>query len=180
MGDKRVKFSEEDSLISTTTAESHITYYNDDFSRVAGYEKGELLDKPHNIIRHEDMPKAAFGQLWEYIQSGKSWMGIVKNKCKGSGYYWVSAFVTPIIGEDGKVKEYQSVRTQPSDEQISRAAKLYKRLKKGNAPIRRIRWLNLIMMMAIVEVLLLVGVALQAMPTLLASGLLISFVIIYP
>ena len=178
MADERVKFSEEDSLISTTNADSHITYYNDDFSRVAGYEKDELLSKPHNIIRHEDMPKAAFGQLWSYIQSGKSWMGLVKNKCKDSGYYWVSAFVTPIIGEDGKVKEYQSVRTQPSDEQISRAVKLYKRLKKGSAPVRRMQWFNLMMIIGAVEVLLLAGLVLEAIPTLLAGGSLISFVII--
>jgi len=178
MEGERVKFSEEDSLISTTTADSHITYYNDDFSRVAGYEKNELLNKPHNIIRHEDMPKAAFGQLWSYIQSGKSWMGLVKNKCKGSGYYWVSAFVTPIIGEDGEVKEYQSVRTQPSDEQISRAMKLYKRLKKGSVPVRRMQWLNLMMIIAVIEVLLLAGVVLEAIPTLLAGGALIGFVMI--
>jgi len=177
MEDERVKFSEEDSLISTTTADSHITYYNDDFSRVAGYEKGELLNKPHNIIRHDDMPKAAFGQLWSYIQSGKSWMGIVKNKCKGSGHYWVSAFVTPIIGEDGEVKEYQSVRTQPSDQQISRAAKLYKRLKKGSVSTRRIQWLNLILIIAAIEISLLTCLVLGVIPLLVISGALISFVV---
>ncbi len=94
MSDERVRFSDSDSLISTTTADSHITYCNEDFCRIAGYEEEELLGKPHNVIRHSDMPKPAFGQLWEYIQSGKSWMGLVKNKCKGTGHYWVSAFVT--------------------------------------------------------------------------------------
>jgi methyl-accepting chemotaxis protein len=171
MEDKRVKFSKEDSLISTTTADSHITYYNDDFSRIAGYDKKELLNKPHNIIRHEDMPKAAFGQLWSYIQSGKSWMGIVKNRCKNSGHYWVSAFVTPIIGKDGKVKEYQSVRTQPDDEQISRAVKLYQRLKKGNVPVRRMQWLNVILGLTVIQVLLLTGLIFASIPTIIFAEL---------
>ncbi len=69
-------------------------------------------------------------------------MGVVKNRCKGEGHYWVSAFVTPIIGRDGKVFEYQSVRTQPSDEQISRTSELYKKLRAGDVKIRRKQWLN--------------------------------------
>ncbi|WP_413283388.1 methyl-accepting chemotaxis protein [Vibrio sp. MA40-2] len=143
MLDERVKYSDADSLISTTTADSHITYCNDEFCRVAQYEQKELIGKPHNIIRHIDMPKAAFGQLWEYIQSGKSWMGLVKNKCKGSGHYWVSAFVTPILDDDGNVYEYQSVRTQPSDEQIERASSLYAKIKKDSKPSKRIKWMSI-------------------------------------
>ncbi len=142
MSDQRVRYSDSDSLISTTTPSSHITYCNEDFCRIAGFEEEELLEKPHNIIRHSDMPKAAFGQLWGYIQSGNSWMGLVKNRCKTDGHYWVSAFVTPIMGRDGKVYEYQSVRTQPTDEQISRAEKLYAKLRAGNVKIRRMQWLN--------------------------------------
>ncbi|QFT35244.1 Aerotaxis receptor [Vibrio sp. THAF191c] len=76
--DERVQYSEYDNLISTTAPSSHITYCNEDFCRVAGYEEEELLGKPHNVIRHADMPKAAFGQLWSYIQSGDSWMGLVQ------------------------------------------------------------------------------------------------------
>ncbi|MDB1124227.1 methyl-accepting chemotaxis protein [Vibrio algarum] len=144
MSDERVKYSEMDSLISTTTKDSHITYCNEDFCQVAGYSAEELKGQPHNVIRHEDMPKAAFGQLWAYIQSGKSWMGLVKNKCKGSGHYWVSAFVTPIMDKNGNVYEYQSVRTQPTDEQISRAEALYKKLKSGSVTPRRIHWLTLV------------------------------------
>lgn len=142
MSDDRVRYSDSDSLISTTTPSSHITYCNEDFCRVAGFQEEELLEKPHNVIRHPDMPKAAFGQLWEYIQSGKSWMGIVKNRCKDTGHYWVSAFVTPITNRDGSVFEYQSVRTQPTDEQIQRATKLYEKLRNGKASIRRKQWLN--------------------------------------
>lgn len=164
MADDRVKYSQNENLISTTNEDSYITYCNEDFCRVAGYEESELLNKPHNAIRHDDMPKAAFEQLWTYIQSGKSWMGLVKNRCKGSGHYWVSAFVTPIIGKDGQIHEYQSVRTQPEDEQVSRASSLYQRLKKGSVSTRRLQWLNIILITMVIQFL---GLALSVvMPTL--------------
>jgi len=141
--DNRVQYSDDDNLISTTTSESYITYCNDDFSKVAGYKEDELLGKPHNVIRHEDMPKEAFAQLWQYIQSGQSWMGLVKNRCKEKGHYWVSAFVTPIKDSDGNVYEYQSVRYQPTDEQITRAKSLYSAIKKGKQPKKRKYWFRI-------------------------------------
>jgi methyl-accepting chemotaxis protein len=155
MTDDRVEYSEDDNLISTTKEDSHITYCNEDFCRVAGYKESEILNKPHNVIRHDDMPKAAFEQLWSYIKSGKSWMGLVKNRCKGSGHYWVSAFVTPIIGKDGKVHEYQSVRTRPDEEQISRASSLYQGLTKGRTSARRIQWLHIIPAIMAIQVIVL-------------------------
>lgn len=165
MTDERVRYSDSDSLISTTTADSHITYCNEDFCRVAGYEEHELLNKPHNVIRHDDMPKEAFAQLWQYIQSGKSWMGLVKNQCKNTGHYWVSAFVTPIKGRDGKIYEYQSVRTQPSDEQINRAFSLYKKIKAGKATVRRIHWLKVMMGAAIAQIAVLVSLLMELVST---------------
>ena len=141
MNDNRVRYSDKDSLISTTTPTSHITYCNVDFCQVSGFDEQELLDKPHNVIRHPEMPKAAFAQLWHYIQSGNSWMGLVKNRCKTPGHYWVSAFVTPIRNDNGEIEEYQSVRTQPTDEQISRAKKLYAKIQKGKATPLRCQWL---------------------------------------
>ncbi len=76
------------SFISTTDRSSYITYANQVFCDIAEYEQEELLGNPHNLVRHKDMPKAAFGQLWSYIENGKSWMGIVKNKCKSNKHYW--------------------------------------------------------------------------------------------
>jgi len=149
--DERVRYSENDNLISTTSPSSHITYCNEDFCRVAGYEQKELLGKPHNIIRHEDMPKAAFRQLWDYIQSGQSWMGLVKNRCKKRGHYWVSAFVTPIRGKDGKIYEYQSVRTQPNDEQIARAQTLYQGLKENKMTSKRVTWMKLLALIFVLQ-----------------------------
>jgi len=119
------------SFISTTDRSSYITYANQVFCDIAEYDQQELLDNPHNIVRHADMPKAAFGQLWSYIQQGKSWMGIVKNKCKSNKHYWVSAFVTPIKDENGEIIEYQSVRSKPSAEQVKRAQSLYSDINAG-------------------------------------------------
>jgi aerotaxis receptor len=170
MSDERVRYSNSDSLISTTTAESHITYCNDDFSRVSGYKEDELLGKPHNVIRHNDMPKLAFGQLWQYIRSGKSWMGLVKNRCKGQGHYWVSAFVTPILDKDGKVFEYQSVRTQPTDEQISRAKTLYARMQNGAVAVKRINWSLLASLLVIVQLLFITLAALGILSSMVSLG----------
>lgn len=126
-------YPKESNLISTTDPSSHITYANSVFCEVAGYQQNELVDEPHNIVRHKDMPKAAFAQLWQYIQSGQSWMGLVKNQCKDDGHYWVSAFVTPIKDENGNVIEYQSVRSKPEPEQINRADELYKKINQGKS-----------------------------------------------
>ncbi|WP_059122636.1 methyl-accepting chemotaxis protein [Vibrio sp. MEBiC08052] len=173
MTDKRVSFSEHDSLISTTSPDSHITDCNADFCRIAGYQQTELLGKPHNVIRHHDMPRAAFSQLWEYIQSGKSWMGLVKNQCKNSGHYWVSAFVTPIMGKDGKIYEYQSVRTQPTDEQISRATSLYQRLKKGPVTIRRIPWFSLLLGVTFIQLATLLAFAFKLFSLPITLGVML-------
>jgi len=153
MTDERITFSETESLISTTSSESHITYCNDAFCQVAGYTAEELNGKPHNTIRHKDMPKAAFGQLWTYIQSGKNWMGLVKNQCKEGGHYWVSAFVTPIKDKNGQIYEYQSVRTKPTEEQISRAEKVYKVLNTGPIKIIRKKWMDWSVWLGVVTII---------------------------
>ncbi|EKO3941859.1 methyl-accepting chemotaxis protein [Vibrio fluvialis] len=114
-------YPENISFISTTQPSSHITYANEAFCDVAEYELDEMLAQPHNMVRHPEMPKAAFEQLWQYLNQGKSWMGIVKNRCKGPRHYWVSAFVTPIKDAQGNIVEHQSVRSKPSKEQVARA-----------------------------------------------------------
>ncbi|CAM3573327.1 Aerotaxis receptor [Vibrio aerogenes CECT 7868] len=171
MSDERVRYSDKDSLISTTTPSSHITYCNEDFCQISGFTEEELLDEPHNVIRHPDMPKAAFAQLWDYIQSGKSWMGMVKNKCKEKGnYYWVSAFVTPIKNENGEVYEYQSVRTQPSDEQINRATSLYAKMQRNKATVKRFSWLNCASALVILQLIVLLTGFLNLAPSSLILG----------
>ncbi|MGF1910839.1 methyl-accepting chemotaxis protein [Vibrio kasasachensis] len=127
-------YSHSVNLISTTDPSSYVTYANHDFCDIAGYREEELIGKPHNVVRHKDMPKAAFEQMWSYLKAGKSWMGLVKNQCTDEQHYWVSAFVTPIKDAEGNIIEFQSVRSKPDSEQVNRASTLYKKLREGKKP----------------------------------------------
>jgi methyl-accepting chemotaxis protein len=131
---KEQHFSAEQILLSTTDLDSTIKYANKHFCDIAGYSYQELAGNPHNIVRHSDMPQAAFKDLWGNIQGGQSWMGPVKNRCKNGDYYWVNAFVTPIKDQDGKVFEYQSVRTKPERAVVERAANVYNEINAGKTP----------------------------------------------
>ena len=84
-------------LISTTDLKGNITYANQEFCDVAGYSQEELLGQPHNIVRHPDLPAAAFADLWQNLNQDKPWIGMVKNRCKNGDYYWVDAYATPIL-----------------------------------------------------------------------------------
>jgi PAS domain S-box-containing protein len=125
---KEQLFPESDILLSTTDLDSRVKYANKKFCDIAGFKLEEMVGKPHNLVRHPDMPKAAFGDMWSYIQSGRSWMGPVKNRCQNGDYYWVNAYVTPIKDTHGKVFEYQSVRTKPDQEVVKRATEVYKKI----------------------------------------------------
>lgn len=127
-------FSTSEILLSTTDLNSRIKYANADFCDIAGYSLDELVDNPHNKVRHPDMPKAAFTDLWSTIQQGNSWMGPVKNRCKNGDYYWVNAFVTPIRDEAGNIFEYQSVRTVLDKEIKDRANIVYSKLNQKKTP----------------------------------------------
>ena len=121
-------------LISTTDLKGRITSINEAFIRVSGYSREELLGKNHNIVRHPEMPTAAFQNMWGDLKTGKHWMGLVKNRCKNGDFYWVDAFVTPIV-ENTKVVGYESVRVKASDERIKAAEKTYTRLNKSSAKL---------------------------------------------
>lgn len=127
-------FSSSAILLSTTDIKGNVTYANPDFCDIAGFELSELTGKPHNIVRHPDMPGAAFANLWSTIEEGKSWMGPVKNRCKNGDHYWVNAYVTPIKDKTGKTIEYQSVRTSQEPDVIDRAEVLYQQLNQGKTP----------------------------------------------
>lgn len=115
-------------LVSTTNLKGVITYCNDAFCRVAEYTNEELIGQNHNIVRHNDMPKGAFGDMWARLKQGKAWRGMVKNSTKSGRYYWVDAYVTPIY-EHNQVVGYQSVRVKPKREWVDIAAKAYKSMK---------------------------------------------------
>jgi len=124
-------YSPSANILSTTDIKGHVTYANEDFLKICGFCNEELIGKNHNIVRHPDMPPAAFKMLWQRLKKGGSWMGIVKNRCKNGDHYWVDAYVTP-IEKQGKITEYQSVRRKPNKEHVSRAESLYQKLKRPN------------------------------------------------
>ncbi len=114
-------------IVSETDKDGIILYANADFCKIAGYTKDELINNPHNIVRHFDMPKAAFKDLWNTIQSEKIWNGIVKNKTKSGGFYWVNATAFQSKDSEGNTR-YISVRVKPTDEEINSAKALYETL----------------------------------------------------
>lgn len=122
-------------IITHTDPTSRITYANQGFLRSSGYSLEEVLGKPQNLIRHPDMPREVFADLWATIRSGKPWTGLVKNRRKDGRYYWVRANVTPII-QSGRIVGYMSVRVKPTREEIQRAEALYRDIRAGRSSIR--------------------------------------------
>jgi aerotaxis receptor len=115
-------------ILSTTDLTSAITYANDDFIQISGYTRDELLGTPHHLLRHPDMPAQAFAHMWQTLKRGRSWMGLVKNRCKNGDHYWVSAFVTPVT-QNGVAVEYQSVRTRADARLVAAAERAYAQLR---------------------------------------------------
>lgn len=120
-------------LVTTTDLQGVITYANDEFVEVSGYSFDELVGQHHNIIRHPDMPRAAFGDLWSHLKAEKPWRGIVKNRCKDGSYYWVDAYVTPLY-QNNRVSGYQSVRRKPTQDMINTATHIYQQLNNDKNP----------------------------------------------
>ncbi|MGK5078973.1 PAS domain-containing protein [Janthinobacterium sp. HLX7-2] len=127
-----INLSDTETIVSATDLQGNITYANPYFIAISGYSAEELIGAPQNILHHPDMPVEAFADFWATIRSGRSWSGMVKNRCKNGDYYWVLANVTPVV-EDGVAVGYMSVRTKPSRQQVAQAAALYARIKAGQA-----------------------------------------------
>ena len=125
---KEIRIHKNTMIVSETDEKGIIIYANDDFCNIAGYSKEELIGKPHNLVRHEDMPKVAFQDLWNTVQSGKVWNGIVKNKTKNGNFYWVNATAYPSKTKDGKLR-YISIRVCPTNQEIEQAKILYTTMK---------------------------------------------------
>ncbi|MDI8992303.1 methyl-accepting chemotaxis protein, partial [Salmonella enterica subsp. enterica serovar Anatum] len=122
-------------LMSTTDLESYITHANDTFVQVSGYQLNELLAQPHNLVRHPDMPKAAFADMWYTLKQGEPWSGIVKNRRKNGDHYWVRANAVPMIRE-GRVTGYMSIRTRATDDEVAAVEPLYQALNEGRCSKR--------------------------------------------
>ena len=124
---KELHLDESTMIVSETDIKGNIIYANSDFCTIAGFTKDELIGKPHNLVRHKDMPRAAFKDLWDTVKSGKTWNGRVKNITKNGDFYWVDATVYKVVKRNGE-ERYISVRSKPSSEQVRIAIELYKTL----------------------------------------------------
>ena len=121
-------------IVSRTDLKGIITYANDTFAEISGYEVDELIGKAHNIVRHPDMPKSIFEQLWNDIQTKGSWSGVVKNIRKDQGFYWVYAEISGVFKNDVLV-EYKSIRTPISFQYKVNHQLLYDKIKKNKAKL---------------------------------------------
>jgi len=129
-----VVMGDDDIIVSTTDLKGKMTSVNPTFIHISGFTEAELIGKPHNLVRHPDMPAAAFQDLWDTIQAGEPWTGIVKNRCKNGDFYWVKANATPIV-EHGQRVGYLSVRTKPLPEEIRAASDLYAKINAGQVKL---------------------------------------------
>ncbi|BAI73765.1 methyl-accepting chemotaxis protein (plasmid) [Azospirillum sp. B510] len=130
--DREVHLTEGVPLVSRTDTGGRITFVNRAFIEISGFDEHELIGAPHNIVRHPDMPKEAFADLWGTVKAGRPWEGLVKNRTKSGDFYWVRANVTPVV-EDGAIAGYISIRSKPSRDEIAAADTLYADMRAGRA-----------------------------------------------
>ncbi|MBI2253402.1 MAG: PAS domain S-box protein [Proteobacteria bacterium] len=130
--DREIMVDADRPIVSKTDAGGRITFVNQAFIDISGFEEAELTGQPHNIVRHPHMPKGAFADLWRACKRGDSWTGLVKNRTKLGDFYWVRANVSPIYDGD-KITGYLSIRTRPSREEVAAAGKIYADFQAGRA-----------------------------------------------
>ena len=121
-------------IYSRTDLKGVITEANQAFCDVSGYTREEMVGQPHNMVRHPDMPEAAFKDMWADLKIGRPWRGIVKNRRKDGGFYWVVANASP-VRENGQIVGYQSVRSRPSREEIEAATAAYEKINRGSTSL---------------------------------------------
>jgi PAS domain S-box-containing protein len=123
---------ETDAIVSMMDQKGVITYVNEDFLRISGYTRGELIGTSHNVIRHPDMPAELFADLWSTVRAGRPWNAIVKNRCKNGDHYWVLTNITPSMKNE-QLASCMSVRTKASQAQIEAADAAYRRLREDRS-----------------------------------------------
>jgi len=127
---------ENEIIISRTDIKGIITFANDVFCEISGYEEDEIVGKSHNVVRHPDMPKSIFKDLWNDLKHKGKWSGIVKNMRKDKGYYWVNATVSGVY-KKGRLLGYKSIRTPISNEDKVKHQKLYDKIRQKNGEVMR-------------------------------------------
>ncbi|WP_303979905.1 methyl-accepting chemotaxis protein [Dongia mobilis] len=130
--DREIMVDEDRPIVSRTDAGGRITFVNQAFIDVSGFEEAELIGQPHNIVRHPHMPKPAFADLWRAAKRGDAWTGLVKNRTKLGDYYWVRANVSPIYTGD-QITGYISIRSKPTRAEVEAATKGYALFQNGQA-----------------------------------------------
>jgi len=123
-----VFFKQDEMIISKTDTKGKIIYCNTAFINISGYSETELLGKPHNIVRHPDMPRCIYKLLWDTIKDKQEINAYVKNLCKDGSFYWVLANITPSFNNDDKIIGYFSVRRKPKKAAVLFIQDIYKRL----------------------------------------------------
>ena len=126
--DNEIKLRNEDFIVSKTDKSGKILYGNQIFIQMSGYSEQELLNQPHNILRHPDMPSIVFELLWERIKNKKEIYAYVKNLAKDGSYYWVFANVTASLNTNGEIRDFHSVRRKPSEKAMKVIPQLYKKI----------------------------------------------------
>jgi aerotaxis receptor len=131
--DEEVKFEDVNPtnrpVVSKSDKKGNILYVNSVFANMCGYKKEEMLGRPHRILRHPDMPKAVFKDMWNKLKAGKEWRGIIKNLRKDGRYYWVNAYISP-VKKNGKIIGYISVRRGVSEDVIKEVEKKYEKMRR--------------------------------------------------
>ena len=117
-------------IVSRTDLDGILTHVNDAFVEISGYSEDELIGQPQSILRHPDMPRAAYKDLWDTVQAGNKWHGYVKNLCKDGSHYWVYATVVPNVRR-GETVGYTSVRRKPSRSKIEAATAQYAQMNQN-------------------------------------------------
>ncbi len=138
---REYEYSKDAVLISKTDTKGKITFVSPDFASISGYKVEELLGKPHNIIRHPDMPKSVFKEMWDTIESGQPWHGFVKNLRKNGEYYWVEATILP-IRQSNQIVGYISIRKKPSRKKVIESDALYKKINAGYKPSKFLNFIH--------------------------------------
>lgn len=128
MAHQELTFKEGEFIVSKTDLNGKITYGNALFIEMSGYSEYELLNQPHNILRHVDMPACVFKLLWKRIKEGKEVFAYVKNKTKEGDYYWVFAHVTPSFDNERRISNFHSVRRKPTQNALNVIKPIYELL----------------------------------------------------